>query len=365
MGLGAAASDAGDPTETGRLAGNANARATMRDVAESAGVSIKTVSRVVNDEPGVTNDLRDRVLAAVARLDYRRNLAASNLRRAGSRTGVIGVLVQDLANSFSSSLVRALEDAMRQHKVMIVAASLDETTLREQRMVENLISRRVDGLVLVPASLTQDYLAPELRAGFPVVFADRVPHGVDTDSVTIDHTLGGFMAADHLLAIGHRRIAVVTDSPQIATARERLEGVRQAFAQYGERLPEDLLRQGERTEEAARAAVHELRNSPNPPTAIFAGRNTVAKGALRALGERGERDRVALVGFDDFPMSDLLGLTVIRQDVSRLGRLAGERLLARIAGDDSAPQHIVLPPALIARGSGELLPPAAPLSSGG
>ena len=84
---------------------------------------------------------------------------------------------------------------------------LDETTLREQRMVENLISRRVDGLVLVPASLTQDYLAPELRAGFPVVFADRVPNGVDTDSVTIDHTLGGFMAADHLLAIGHRRIA--------------------------------------------------------------------------------------------------------------------------------------------------------------
>lgn len=341
----------------GRRGGRAASRSTMRDVAEAAGVSLKTVSRVVNDEPGVKGDLRDRVLSAVEKLDYRHNLVASNLRRSDARTGVIGVLVQDLANSFSSSLVRALEDAMRPHKVMIVAASLDETTLREQHMVENLISRRVDGLVLVPASARQDYLAPEVRSGFPVVFADRAPRGIETDSVVIDHALGGFMAVDHLLANGHRRIAIIADSSTITTASERVRGVRAAFTKYGLEVPEDLVRVGERTEEGARAAVHELRSLPDPPTAIFAGRNTIAQGAVRALSQRGERERVALVGFDDFPMSDLLGLTVIRQDVSRLGALVGERLLARIQGDTSPPSQQVLPPALIARGSGEIPPP--------
>ena len=136
-----------------------------------------------------------------------------------------------------------------------------------------------------------------------------------------------------------------------------MRGVRAAFTKYGLEVPEDLVRVGERTEEGARAAVHELRSLPDPPTAIFAGRNTIAQGAVRALSQRGERERVALVGFDDFPMSDLLGLTVIRQDVSRLGALVGERLLARIQGDTSPPSQQVLPPALIARGSGEIPPP--------
>lgn len=329
----------------------------MRDVARAAGVSVKTVSRVVNDEPGVTGDLRDRVLTAVATLDYRHNLAASNLRRADARTGVIGVLVQDLANSFSSSLVRSLEDALRPHKMMIVAASLDETTLREQYMVENLISRRVDGLVMVPASARQDYLEPELRAGFPVVFADREPRGIETDSVTVDNALGAFMAMDHLLARGHRRVAVLTDNPSIVTAAERMRGVVAAFAKYRLEPSDDLVRFGVRTEEDARKMVHELRSQSQPPTAIFAGRNTIATGAVRGLAQRGERERVALIGFDDFPMSDLLGLTVIRQDVARLGELVGARLLARIHGDLAPAQHIVLPPALIARGSGEIPPP--------
>ena len=332
----------------------------MRDVAAAAGVSVKTVSRVVNAEPGVRGDVRDRVLAAAENLDYRHNLAASNLRRSGARSGVIGVLVQDLANSFSASLVRALEDAMRPHKVMLVAASLDETTLREQRTVENLITRRVDGLVLVPASVRQDYLAPEIRAGFPIVFADRSPRGVDTDSVVVDNALGAFMAVDHLLAGGHRRIAVLTDSAAIATAQDRLRGVRAAFAKHVVEFPEDLLRQGARTQDDAARDVWALRDLPEPPTAIFAARNTITIGAVQALSERAERHTVALVGFDDFPLADLLDLTVVRQDVARLGALVGSRLLARIEGDTSPPVHDVLPPTLVVRGSGEIAPQPAP-----
>src|SRR6478752_580776 len=140
----------------------------MRDVAALAGVSLKTVSRVANDEPGVSPDVRGRVTAAVNRLDYRPNMAASNLRRAGARTGLIGALVQDLSNSFSASLLRALEDAARRHGTAVLAASLDEGADREQELVHDLVTRRVDGLVIMPASERQDYLVGELRSGTPL-----------------------------------------------------------------------------------------------------------------------------------------------------------------------------------------------------
>ena len=149
----------------------------MRDVAALAGVSLKTVSRVVNDEPGVRQDVRERVSAAVLKLDYR--LAASNLRRTGARTGLIGALVQDLSNSFSASMLRALEDFARLRGTAVLAASLDEEGDREEELVHDLVTRRVDGLVIMPASERQDYLVSELRTGTPAVFVDRAPRGVD------------------------------------------------------------------------------------------------------------------------------------------------------------------------------------------
>lgn len=330
----------------------------MRDVAALAGVSVKTVSRVVNEESGVKADVRARVLAAATRLDYRHNLAASNLRRSRARTGVVGILVQDLGNSFSASLVRALEDAWRDRGLMVLAASLDEAAEREQQIVENLITRRVDGLVIVPASPRHDYLAPEIRAGLPVVFADRLPRGIDTDSVTTDNRRGAFLAINHLVHVGHRRIAVLTDAPSIATAEERISGVQDALAAHGREGTLDLLHTGIRSEADAEAAVRALMAEPSPPTAIFAARNVLAQGSVRALAEMGLRHSVALVGFDDFPLAQLLDppLTVVRQDVARLGRLVGTRLLERLDGDTSAPIHEIIKPTLIARGSGEIPP---------
>src|SRR5829696_4286024 len=168
------------------LSGQSN-RATMRDVAALAGVSLKTVSRVVNREPGVSPDVRKRVTLAVNRLDYRPNMAASNLRRTGARTGLVGALVQDLSNSFSASLLRALEDSARRRGTAVLAASLDEGADREQELVHDLVSRRVDGLVLMPATARQDYLIAELRTGTPAVFVDRPPRGIDVDSVVVDN----------------------------------------------------------------------------------------------------------------------------------------------------------------------------------
>jgi LacI family transcriptional regulator len=333
----------------------------MRDVAALAGVSLKTVSRVVNDEPGVSPDVRDRVTEAVRRLDYRPNLAASNLRRVGARTGLVGALVQDLSNSFSASLLRALEDAARRHGTAVLAASLDEESDREEELVHDLVTRRVDGLVIMPASERQEYLAAELRAGTPAVFVDRPPRGIDVDSVTVDNVGGARVAGEHLLSQGHRRIAVLSDMLTIHTASTRLTGFTEAYAGRGLRPDPRLVVSGIRSTDEATAVVHALLDLDRPPTAVFAARNILASGAARALAERGMRRDIALVGFDDFPMADLLDppLTVIRQDVARIGKTVADLLFERIEGNTDPPRHVVVEPTLVVRGSGEIPPPPA------
>jgi LacI family transcriptional regulator len=336
----------------------------MRDVAALAGVSLKTVSRVVNDEPGVSPDVRERVGVAVRRLDYRPNMAASNLRRAGARTGLVGALVQDLSNSFSAGLLRALEDSARQHGTAVLAASLDEGADREQELVHDLVSRRVDGLVIMPATERQEYLVAELRTGTPVVFVDRPPRGIDVDSVTVDNVGGARTATEHLLAQGHRRIAALSDTRTIHTASTRLLGFAEAYAARGLTPDPRLVVPDLRSAEEATRALHALLDLEDPPTAVFTARNILSSGVVRALAERGKRREVALVGFDDFPMADLLdpALTVMRQDVGRIGRAVAHTLFERIAGDTSPPRHVVLEPSLVVRGSGEIPPPTSPLS---
>ena len=330
----------------------------MRDVAALAGVSIKTVSRVVNGEAGVADGVRERVRDAVARLDYRHHLAASNLRRGTGRSGLIGALLQDVSNSFSAALLRSLEDAARDRGTAILCASLDEEPDRERSLVHGLVTRRVDGLVLMPSTDRQDYLSSEVRAGLPVVFVDREPRGVAADSVTVENFEGAQMGVEHLLAQGHRRIACLTDLAEIYTARNRRDGYLEAFRARGLWPDEKLSAQGLRGPAAAETAVLQLLDLEKPPTAIFAGRNDLTQGAVRALRQRGLSDSVALVGFDDFPLADLVtpALTVVRQDVGRIGRLTADLILGRIDGDTSPPQRIVVEPTLVVRGSGEIPP---------
>lgn len=341
-------------------AGSAPERATMRDVAALAGVSLKTVSRVVNRETTVNPELVERVTRAVARLDYRHNLTASNLRRGGTRTGVIGALLQDVSNSFSASLLRALEDAARQRHDVVLTGSLDEETDRERTLVDDLVSRRVDGLVMMPSTTDHSYLAADLRAGLRVVFVDREPHGVAADSVIVDNRRGAALATRHLVKQGHRRIAHLADLASIETSGERRRGYEGALRAAGIDVDPDLVIEGLRTSDVAREAALTLFDGTHqPPTAVFASRNTIAIGAARALRELGLSHEVALVGFDDFPLADLLdpALTVVRQDVGQIGRYAAERLYARIDGDTSPPVRRVVPPRLVARGSGEIRPP--------
>jgi LacI family transcriptional regulator len=330
----------------------------MREVAALAGVSLKTVSRVVNREPGVSADVVTRVERAVAQLGYRHNLAASNLRRGHGKTAMVGALLQDISNSFSSSLLRSLEDAARDRDVVIVAASLDEEPQRERALVEGLVRRRVDGLLLMPATDRHDYLAEDLRSGLPIVFVDRRPNGIDTDSVTIDNARGSRLGVYHLIAHGHRRIAFLGDLPSIQTARNRLEGFEAAMTARHVPLDPSRVISSLRSPEDAEAAVTRLLDSDDPPTAIFAARNSLAVGTIRALHRLGKAGQIAVVGFDDFPLADIVDppLTVVRQNVGAIGAEVAQRLFARIDGDTSAPRHVVLAPELVERGSGEIRP---------
>lgn len=335
-------------------------RSTMNDVAAVAGVSLKTVSRVINGEPNVSDDLIERVRAAVAQLDYRHNLAASNLRR-GVRSQTLGVLLHDLRNEFAAALLRAIEDRARPAGMAVLAASLDDNEEREPALVDDLVTRRVDGLVLMPARREQGYLEPELRAGLSVVAVDRPAHGVDVDTVVVDNLEGARKATAHLIEQGHRRIACLTDRGFLWTAQERRAGYLAAMADAGLPVDDALVIPDLATAEAAGAVVHALLEASDPPTAIFAARNDLTVGALRALRRLGAERETALAGFDEFPLSDLVSpsVTVVAQDVAGVGAATAELLLARMSGVSHEPRTVVVPTHLVVRESSRFRPRSA------
>ncbi len=336
------------------------ARPTMRDVAALAGVSLKTVSRVVNGVASVNPDLTAKVRDAADKLGYRPNMTASNLRRRDRRTSAIGLLLQDAANPFSAALMRAVEDVARAHRTVVLIGSLDDDPARERELSSALFDRRVDGLVIMPSSDDHSYLMAERSAGTGLVFVDRRPKHLNADSVVVDNIAGAATAVKHLLDHGHRHIAYLGDDPTIMTAAERFEGYVRALERGGGAVDPRLVVHGLRSIEAATTATRALLARPDPPTALFGSQNLVTIGAGRALRALGRQWSVAMVGFDDFPLADMLdpGVTVVAQDVERIGRVAAEILFARLDGDVSPVREIVVDTGLIRRGSGEIAPPS-------
>lgn len=330
----------------------------MRDVAALAQVSLKTVSRVVNHEPGVSPELTERVTLAAEQLDYRPNLTASNLRRSDGRTATVGLLVDDVANPFFADIHRGVEDVARERGVAVMAASLDRRDDLEPDLVRRFASRRVDGLLLVPTAVDQTYLATELRSGWPVVCVDRTPVGVDVDVVLSDNRAAAREAVEHLIRHGHRRIGVICDASTLMTARDRLEGYREAMSAAGLPVDEAMIRVDVDSLARSDDAVRTMLADPHPPTAIFAAQNYVTMGACRAVHRLGLQHRLALVGFDDFPMADVLdpGVTVVAQDAQRMGSLAADVLFDRMDGGEGSLSTTVVPSTLIPRGSGEIRP---------
>jgi LacI family transcriptional regulator len=327
----------------------------MKQVAAVAGVSLATVSRVVNGGPSVRPELAARVQSAVEMLGYRHDHTASSLRRADRSSASIGLIFEDVSNPFFSAVHRGVEEVARERGVLTLAGSSDERPERERELAESLSARRVDGLIIAPAATDHGYLERDRAAGVALVFVDRPASFIDADVVLTDNAGGARAAVEHLIAHGHRRIAYLGDRPELYTATERLRGYRDALAHHGIQEEPILVRAAH---QRPYDLVRELLLGEDPPTALFTSQNLITIAVVRAIHMLRMQRKVAHVGFDDVALADVVepGLTVVAQDASALGRSAAELLFSRLDGYDAPSRHVVHPTTLIERGSGELPP---------
>lgn len=334
-------------------------RATGRAVAALAGVSVSTVSRVLNGDPSVDNEIAERVRRAAKQLNYRPNRSASDLRRRDGRPSTIGLLIQDVSNQFSASIFRSVENVAAKHGVAVLASNLDGDPAREHELVETLVARRVSGLLIAPASYDHSYLRPEQRAGLPIVFLDRPPRLLAADSVTSDNRQGSYSGVMHLANRGHRRIAFLGESNSHEPAIDRYRGYLAALQEIGLDADRDIICRNVDTEEDAAEACLSLFSLSWPPTALLTAHNRLTVGAVRALQSAGLTGTTAVVGFDDYELFDLLqpAITVVAQDAAAIGVAGADLLFRRILGERSRYQQVVIPTTLIQRGTGEIAPP--------
>jgi LacI family transcriptional regulator, galactose operon repressor len=337
--------------------------ATMRDVAAVAGVSLKTVSRVVNQEPVVDPRTAERVERAIEELHYRRNGLARNLRK-GIRQLTVGLVIEDLSNPFYGTLAQAVEDVADRNQHAVIVISSREDSSRERRLVSELVRRGVDGVLVVPASRDHRYMEPDIRRGVRFVFLDRSPRGIDVDTVLIDNRAGARRGVEHLIKHGHRRIAFVADPLANETSEERFRGYRDALASAGIAVDQDLVRTGSLSVESAEASMHALLELPQPPSAVFTQNNRNSVGVIRAIGAA--RASIALVGFDDFDLATMLPVpvTVVANDPDEMGRRGAEMLFERLGGESGPSRRVFIGTRLIPRGSGEIRPAGVKTGNG-
>lgn len=313
---------------------------TIRDVAERAGVSVATVSHVINGTRKVAPETAERVRRAMEELDYHPNAVARSLRT--RKTQVIGVVVSDITNPFFATLVRGAEDAALEAGYSIFVCNSDETLEKENRYVQVLRRRRVDGMLLAPVGGGENPAIRKLaRQGVPFVFVDRRAPGVEADAVLSDNVGGAYLATKHLIERGHERIGIVLGIRGATTSEERLAGYRRALEEAGIPLAEELVVWGGYRVEGGRRATAKLLSLTPPPTAIFSTNNLMTVGVLQELFARGVRipDQVAVVGFDDLEWAEMANppLTAVAQRPHEIGYRAVRLLLDRLGAEEFLP----------------------------
>jgi LacI family transcriptional regulator len=323
-------------------------RPTMADVAAQAGVSLKTVSRVINGEPRVAVATAAAVAVAVTDLGFRTNHAAASLAR-GRRVVSIGLVIGAVDDPFYARLTSGVEQVARAHDHTVLVSSSEDDPSLERAITLGLAGRQVDGLIVVPSSADQAYLAPDIAAGLAVVFVDRPPRGLDADCVLSDNEDGARAGTAHLLGRGRRRIAFIGNELAVYTSAERLAGFRGAHQAAGTPVDESLIVLGPRTTPEAEAAACALLARTDPPDAVFAQNNLMTMGAWRALHTHPHA--TDLVGFDDFALADVLQppVNVVAQHPVELGRHAAALLFERLADPDLPSRRLVLPTHLVTR----------------
>lgn len=328
---------------------------TMRDVAASAGVSVATVSHVINGTRFVDPQTVDRVRNAIETLGYRPNSLARGLRR--NETGIIGMLLPDNSNPFFGEIARAIEDVGFAEGYNVILCNSDESEVKEAAYVDTLLSKQIDGIILISSGNNFAPLRLILDAGVPCVVVDRELGELPVDQVLIDNEQGGYLAGQYLTSLGHKRIGYIAGPNQLNLSAQRLTGFRRALDEAGVSLPDEACVQGDFYYSGGAEGMRELLRRDLRLTAIFAANDRMAVGALSVLHRAGLHvpQDVSIIGYDDIPLSSAIwpSLTTITQPKVDMGRVSISMLLERIKkrGEDLPPRRVMLPVQLTERES--------------
>ena len=328
------------------------ASSTIQDVAKAAGVSVATVSRVINNSTSVSVETKELVLDAVKRLDYRPNLLGRNLRRAETR--LILVLLPNISNPFYSRLVKGIEDVGHVNGYNVMLCNTDSEPGREKLYLDLLKNRLADGVIFMAPSLSREELT-ETGKCFPMVQCCEYKEGAKVSHVSIDNFAASQKAVKHLLALGHRRIGLISCDNDYLSTIHREEGYRKALLDAGIKPEDELSRDGDYSFKSGLRAASQLLSLTDRPTAVFCISDVMAVGAIRAARERGLRvpEDFAVVGFDNISFASMCDpmLTTVSQPKYDLGCTAMELLLRQIRGEMKEPQDLILEYELIIRES--------------
>ncbi|MCO6007656.1 LacI family transcriptional regulator [Actinoallomurus purpureus] len=323
----------------------------IKDVAAHAGVSVATVSRVLNDSPRVTAETREKVRDAMRALRYRPNGVARSLRTEATRT--LGLIIGDILNPFFAAMARAVEDEARAAGYTVVIGNADERPEQQDHYVRTLLEQRVDGLLICPTAETTPLVEDCVRSGSPLVFLDRTLPGLDVPAVRADGTEAIHDLVRHIHRLGHRRVAFISGPELLSTGRERTRAFLDAMRECDLDIRDEYLETGDFQAASGRAIAARFLDLPHPPEVIFTGDNLMALGALDEIRARGLRipDDVALASFDDVAWFVHLDppITAITQPAEELGRHAVRVLLERV--ERRPVESVVLPARLVIRRS--------------
>ena len=327
-------------------------RTTMKDVAKAAGVHSSTVSRVINDNPNISQDTAKKVLSAIKKLDYTPNALARSLKTKKIQT--LGMLIPDIANPFFSGLARGVEDTANQHGFNVILCNTDDQLEKERTYLRLLEERRVEGLILATARIRDKSVMELEKRQFPYILLSRNIKGLQENSISIDDITGGYLATQYLISLGHRNIGHITGPYNTTAALDRIKGYKKALLNYRIPFNKQYVGEGDFRIKGGYQVMKQFLQLTNSPTAIFTANDLLAVGAIEAIRENGYDVPAdfSIVGFDDIRLASYLSppLTTIRQPMVEMGSLAITKLLERIESKISH-QNLLIKPELIVRKS--------------
>ena len=329
-------------------------KATINDVAREADVSKATVSRVLNDVPNVDDELRERVLVAMDKLDYQPNRAARTLRK--NLQDVIGFIVPSIDDTIFGAVVQSANDFAYKNQIGILSYSTADNLDRQQMYFDSLISEGLAGMVIVPAPDTDPKVLANIQAqGVKIVLLDRKLTGFEADYIGSDNLQGAYSAVNHLINQGYTRIATIAGSQHVSTGAERLAGYRMAMAEANLEVQPEWIAFGDFDRETSYDAVDYLMKLSNPPTAVFVANDEMTIGALKAVKDLQIQvpEELALVAFDELQLSNLLSpaLTTVEQSTQALGEEALRLLIDLMKNSNRAVRIVQIPTKLNVRES--------------